>query len=142
MLCRPDRRRACRQLVHDGALSHDFEYVKRRFAQEGICWRGFGEIIAYNSSGDYERFGQQWFNSQVHHDIMLGELHPRRWQPGGRWRRPVLRGDDLREALRGGVDTLRLHRHRGSAFVSDIRWLVDEQITAGCAPGRYCPRAP
>ena len=62
-----------RQLVQDGSLSHDFEYVKRRFAEEGICWQGFGEIIAYNSTGDYARFGQQWFNSQAHHDIMLGD---------------------------------------------------------------------
>jgi hypothetical protein len=30
----------------------------------------------------------------------------------------------------------------GSIFRNDIVWLLDSGITAGCAPGKYCPTAP
>ena len=99
-----------KQLVRNGSLSHDFEYVKRRFAEEGVCWQGFGEIIAYNSTGDYERFGQQWFNSQAHHDIMLGDYTDAGGSRESWQRRPILRGHDLREALRRVVgSSVRVH---------------------------------
>jgi S-layer family protein len=134
-----------RQLASAGALSHDFEYVKRRFAEEGICWRGFGEIIAYNSSGDYERFGQQWFSSQVHHDIMLGNYahaggSREAGDDGGYY--AVMIFVKLCGAAPAPTPSTGFTDIGGSAFVSDIRWLVGEQITAGCAPDRYCPRSP
>lgn len=134
-----------RQLVRDGELSHDFEYIKDRFAEEGICWRSFGEIIAYNSSGDYARFGQQWFNSPPHHDIMLGN-----YTHAGGGREPADDGRyyavmiflTLCGAAAPTSPSTGFSDIGGSAFVSDIRWLVGEQITAGCAPARYCPRSP
>lgn len=131
------------QLVEDGALSHDFEYLKTRFADEGVCWQGFGEIIAYNGSGDYERFGQQWFNSQVHHDIMVGDYThaggSRESDNDGRYY-----GVMIFVKLCGATSTppSGFTDIGGSAFVSDIRWLVGENITAGCAAARYCPRSP
>lgn len=131
------------QLVEDGALSHDFEYLKTRFAEEGVCWQGFGEIIAYNGSGDYERFGQQWFNSQVHHDIMVGDYThaggSRESDNDGRYY-----GVMIFVKLCGATSTppSGFTDIGGSAFVSDIRWLVGENITAGCAAARYCPRSP
>ena len=131
-----------KQLVRNGSLSHDFEYVKRRFAEEGVCWQGFGEIIAYNSSGDYERFGQQWFNSQAHHDIMLGDYtHAGGSRESGNDGRYYAVMIFVKLCGASSVPVSGFSDISGSAFLSDIRWLVDEQITAGCAPSRYCPRS-
>ena len=133
-----------KQLAADKGLQHDFEYVKRRFAEEGICWQGFGEIIAYNSTGDYERYGQQWFNSQVHHDIMLGDYThaggSREAGTDGRYY-AVMIFVKLCGAAPAPSPSTGFTDIGGSAFVSDIRWLVGEGITAGCASDRYCPRS-
>ena len=134
-----------RQLVDDGGLSHDFEYVKDRFAEEGICWRGFGEIIALNGSGDYARFGQQWFDSPTHHDIMLGSYtHAgggREVADNGRYYAVMIFVTLCGVAAPASPST-GFTDIGSSQFAADIGWLVGEKITGGCGAGRYCPRSP
>ena len=101
-----------RQIADDRALGHDFDYLRRRFAEEGICWRGFGEIVARNGSGDFSAFGTQWFNSTTHRNVMRGDYthaSGSRESAGGQlvWRHGV-REDLQRAPLRS--DHERLHR--------------------------------
>jgi len=127
-----------RQLARDGALGHDFDYIKARFADFGICWRGFGEIVAYNSTGDFSAFGQQWWNSDGHRAIMLGDYTHAggsREQAGSRWYGVMIfvKLCDSQTTIAGFTDIA------GSVFKYDIVWLVDEKITGGCSSSRFCP---
>lgn len=131
-----------RQLARDGALGHDFAYVQRRFDELGICWTGMGEIVAYNSSGEYERFGQQWFNSTPHREIMLGDYThaggSRELGGDGRYY-GVMIFAKLCGAATPASPSTGFTDIASSPFVNDIAWLVGEGITAGCSASRYCP---
>ena len=126
------------QLVANGELGHDFAYVQRRFADLGICWRGFGEIVAYNGSGDYSRYGEQWWNSPVHHDIMMGDYTHAggaREQSGSRWY-----GVMIFVKLCDGATAPGTFSDIGGSFSGyQIEWLADQGIVAGCTPTRFCP---
>ena len=62
------------QLAADGQLGHDFAYLERRFDDVGICWRGFGEIVAYNCSGRLlAHSATSGATRPTHRGIMLGD---------------------------------------------------------------------
>lgn len=71
------------QMASADVLAHDMDYVRSRFDSDGVCWTGFGEIIAY-SGGDYsyDHTITQWWNSPVHKSIMMGESYN---AAGGSW---------------------------------------------------------
>lgn len=131
-----------RQIEEAGEIGHDFEYLRRRFDEEGICWRGFGEIVATNGSGDFSAFGTQWFNSTVHRGIMLGDYthaSGSRESAGGRWFGVMvfvkLCGASTPEPISyGGFTDI-----ADSRFRDDIVWLAEEGITTGCSATRFCP---
>jgi hypothetical protein len=132
------------QILRDGEIGHDFPYIERRLAEEGICWNGYGEIVAYNGSGDFDRFGEQWFNSTVHRNVMQGDYTHAggsREEADGRWYGVMvfvkICGAPTPTLTIGGFTDI-----ASSSFTSDILWLVDEGITAGCAADRFCPRDP
>lgn len=124
------------QLAADGQLGHDFDYIKKRFNDFGICWRGFGEIVAYNGSGDYSAFGSQWWNSDPHRKIMLGDYTHAggsREASGNRWY-GVMIFVKFCGAPPGSFADI-----GGSIFRADIEWLVDREITGGCSATHFCP---
>ncbi|HET8776588.1 MAG TPA: S-layer homology domain-containing protein [Candidatus Limnocylindria bacterium] len=133
------------QLAAAGALIHDLTYVANRLAQLGVCWRSMGEIIAWNTSGDYEAFVRQWFNSDGHRAIMLD---PKYTDAGG----SSSRGGNGRyyavmlfikgcggSAPAPAAPSGTFSDTAGSPFLGDIEWLVDAGITNGCGLGRFCP---
>lgn len=138
------------QLAAAGALSHDLTYVANRLAQLGVCWQGMGEIIAWNTSGDYEAFVRQWYNSSGHRAIML---EPKYTDAGGSASRSSRNGNyyAVMIFIRGcGGSTPApppaptapsgtFTDTGASPFLSDIEWLVDAGITNGCGYGRFCP---
>lgn len=134
-----------KQLARDQELGHDFDYLKHRLAQEGICWKGLGEIVAFNGSGDYARFGEQWFNSPGHNAIMHGD-----YTHAGGSRERATNGQyyaamvfvKLCGAAAPPSPSTGFTDIGGSQFGGDIRWLVAEEITAGCTADLYCPRSP
>lgn len=137
------------QISQAGGWNHDFDYIKRRFSELGVCWQSFGEIIAVNSTGSIDTFGQQWMNSDTHRAILLSESYPfthaggSRHQAGDRWYAAMIfvqlcgapPPPPPAPAIAGFTDIGR------SAFVDDIVWLVDAGITNGCADTLFCPRA-
>jgi uncharacterized protein YkwD len=132
-----------RQIADDRELGHDFEYLRRRFAEEGICWRGFGEIVASNGTGDVAAFGRQWFNSTVHRNVMLGDYthaSGSRESAGGRWY-GVMVFVKLCNAPASAPTTSGFTDLGTSKFIDDIEWLVEQEITFGCASLRFCPSA-
>ena len=76
-------RRAAR-MAQKNELEHDMEYVVRRLNDSGVCWSGFGEIIAWENYPDYspDRAMEMWWNSPRHRDIMMGESYN---NAGGAW---------------------------------------------------------
>jgi Cysteine-rich secretory protein family len=66
--------RAARMANQDN-LEHDMDYVMRRLNEAGVCWSGFGEIIAWDNypTYDYDFTMGLWWNSPLHHDVMMGE---------------------------------------------------------------------
>jgi hypothetical protein len=132
-----------RQIADDRALGHDFDYLRRRFAEEGICWRGFGEIVARNGSGDFSAFGTQWFNSTTHRNVMRGDYthaSGSRESAGGQWY-GVMVFVKICNAPASAPTTSGFTDLGTSKFIDDIEWLVEQEITSGCAPLRFCPRA-
>jgi uncharacterized protein YkwD len=130
-----------RQIERNGEIGHDFDYLRRRFDEEGICWRGFGEIVASNGSGDFSAFGNQWFNSPVHHDIMLGDYthaSGSREDGGDRWF-GVMVFVKLCNATNSAPTSSGFTDLGHSTFIDDIEWLVEHEITNGCAPTLFCP---
>ena len=75
-------RRAAHMAQQD-TLEHDMAYVRQRL-NAGVCWSGFGEIIAWENYPDYsaDRTMEMWWNSPPHHDIMMGEGYN---AAGGAW---------------------------------------------------------
>ena len=65
--------RAARMANQDN-LEHDMDYVMRRLNEAGVCWSGFGEIIAWDNypTYDYDFTMGLWWNSPLHHDVMMG----------------------------------------------------------------------
>ena len=126
-------------------LSHDMDYVINRLQQEGVCWSGFGEILAWNSSGSASNFVDQWMHSDTHRDIMLGSGYTAAggaWAEGadGHWYAAMLflkpcAGSTVPQGTTSFSDTTT------SPFAADIEWLVDAHITAGCSASRFCPNA-
>lgn len=133
-----------RQIADAGELGHDFEYLRQRFDEENICWRGFGEIVAYNGSGDFSDFGTQWYNSTTHRNIMLGDYTHAggsRVEVDGRWF-GVMVFVKLCNATASLPTTSGFTDLGTSIFIDDIEWLVEQGITSGCAPSLFCPRSP
>ena len=132
-----------RQIADDRALGHDFDYLRRRFAEEGICWRGFGEIVAWNGSGDVSAFGTQWFNSTTHRNVMRGDYthaSGSRISAGGQWY-GVMVFVKICNAPPSAPTTSGFTDLGTSQFIDDIEWLVEQEITSGCAALRFCPRS-
>jgi putative cell wall-binding protein len=68
--------RANHMAKHDD-FSHDMTYVKNRLNQLGVCYTGYGEIIAYNTSSNYDpsQSIEQWWKSDGHRKIMTGDYN-------------------------------------------------------------------
>ena len=56
------------------AFEHDLAYVASRLTQLGVCYSGYGEIIAYTTRADYTPSNsiERWWDSPGHHAIMVG----------------------------------------------------------------------
>lgn len=133
-----------RQIAEVGELGHDFDYLRQRFDEENICWRGFGEIVAWNGSGDFSAFGTQWYNSITHRTIMLGDYTHAggsREQADGRWY-GVMVFVKLCNVTTSTPTASGFTDLGTSTFIDDIEWLVEQDITSGCAPSLFCPRDP
>lgn len=131
-----------RQVAADGELGHDFDYIMRRFDELNVCWEGFGEIVAYNGSGEFSRFMEQWYNSTTHRNIMLGgytHAGGSREQVDSRWY-GVMIFVDLCGASTPAPTTSGFTDLGQSVFGKDIEWLVDSGITGGCTATTFCPR--
>lgn len=66
------------QMVAAKDLEHDMDYVRNRLNNSGVCWSGYGEIIAWERGYpeySYERTMSLWWNSPMHHDVMMGEAY-------------------------------------------------------------------
>jgi putative cell wall-binding protein len=59
--------------AHD-AFEHDMAYIASRLKQLGVCYTGYGEIIAYTTRSDYTPSNaiERWWDSPGHHAIMVG----------------------------------------------------------------------
>ena len=66
--------RRAAHIAQEDKLEHHMAYVSQRLNDAGVCWSGFGEIIAWENYPDYspDRAMEMWWNSPPHHDIMLG----------------------------------------------------------------------
>lgn len=133
------------QISRDGGWNHDFDYIKRRFTELGVCWTGFGEIIAFNGTGSIDTFGEQWWNSPDHKAIMLSEqidfTHAggSRYAAGNGWYAAMIFVKLCGASATSPSPTF--SDVATSQFRADIAWLVGEGITAGCSADRYCPKA-
>ncbi len=134
------------QLAADRELGHDFDYLKVRLAQEGICWQQLGEIVAYNSASESERiekFVNQWYNSAGHWAIMSGTGYT---HAGGSWKTGSngthygvmvfvkVCGAAAPTITSGGFTDI-----GDSKFRDDILWLAANEITSGCTATTFCP---
>jgi putative cell wall-binding protein len=56
-------------------FSHDMAYVASRLKALGVCFSGYGEIIAYTTVSNYEPSNaiERWWKSTGHHAIMVGD---------------------------------------------------------------------
>lgn len=135
------------QLVAADRLGHDFDYLMRRFDEEGICWRGMGEIVAWNGSGEIANFMEQWHNSAPHRAILQGasyDVAGGRAAPGvdGKWYAAMI----FVETCGGGgtapapSQTTSFTDVSDSIFRADIAWLLENEITAGCTTTTFCPK--
>jgi len=135
------------QVAAAQVLGHDFEALKVRFAQLGICWQAFGEIVLRNSRLDYEAFILQWYNSPTHNAQMLGSAYT---HAGGSW----TQGTDGRyyavmifvklcgESPPPWQPSSTFYDTVGSPFLADIEWLAAAGISNGCGGGAFCPSSP
>jgi hypothetical protein len=137
------------QMAASGVFAHDFDYVTARLAQLGVCWKGYGEIIAWHSGSstpDFNKFGQQWFNSTPHRTIMQGVSYNVAGggvaTSAGRHYGTMIFVNTCVASTSPAAPTVAGYTDMASsAFGADIAWLVDSGITTGCAPGRFCPTA-
>ncbi|MGH2429035.1 MAG: S-layer homology domain-containing protein [Candidatus Limnocylindria bacterium] len=137
-----------RQMAADREMKHDFDYIKNRLAQGGVCWERLGEIIAWNTSGSYERFLGQWYDSDPHREIMLEG----RYTAAGGSRDEGSNGRHYAVMIfirpcgggtpppAGSSSPTGFSDVASSPFRADIEWLVSEGITAGCSAHRFCPK--
>jgi uncharacterized protein YkwD len=75
------------QMVAADKLEHDIDYVFDRLNASGVCWKGFGEIIAWERGYpdySYERTMGMWWDSPTHHAVMMGADYN---AAGGAWKR-------------------------------------------------------
>ena len=73
------------QLVGIDRMEHDIDYVTGRLNRAGVCWKGVGEVLAWEKGWpdyDYQRTVTAWDDSPTHHDIMLGADYN---AAGGAW---------------------------------------------------------
>lgn len=129
------------QLADARALGHDFDYLRQRFSELGVCWRGFGEIVAYSGSDSAAGFIDQWHGSATHRAILRTAAYD---QTGGRsqqasngYHYAVMVFVDACEAP--VASSSRFSDIGGSQFRDDIEWLADAGITGGCSGDRFCP---
>lgn len=63
------------QMAATDEFEHDMAYVASRLTQLGVCYRGYGEIIAYTSRSDYDPSNaiERWWQSAGHNAIMVGD---------------------------------------------------------------------
>ena len=76
-----------RQMAAANELEHSMDYVRNRLNASGVCWSGFGEIIAWERGYpdySYQRTMNLWWNSPMHHGVMMGEAYN---TAGGAWDR-------------------------------------------------------
>ena len=74
-----------RQMAAAGQMQHDLEYVGARLDRSGVCWSGFGEIIAWESgysNYSYARTMSLWWDSPPHHEVMMDSAYN---AAGGAW---------------------------------------------------------
>jgi len=134
------------QLAADRQLGHDFDYLKRRLAEEDICWQKLGEIVAWNTASEserIERFVRQWYNSDPHRAIMLDAAYTHvggSWKTGSDGRHYAVMvfvkicGAAAQPVTYGGFTDI-----ADSKFRDDIVWLVEHGITTGCTATTFCP---
>jgi hypothetical protein len=117
-------------------MEHDLDLIGRRLTASGVCWIGMSEIIASNRTGSISGFGEQWYGSERHRDIMLGA---RPTHAGGSWTRgssgTYFAAMVFVELCGGFVDI------GSSGFKAEIGWLVESKVTAGCSWNKFCPGA-
>jgi uncharacterized protein YkwD len=72
------------QMVALNDLEHDMDYVRSRLTSAGVCYTGFGEIIAHDGGGaySYDATVRQWWNSDPHRKVMMGSHYN---AAGGAW---------------------------------------------------------
>jgi len=66
------------QMATRDTFTHDLAYVASRLKALGVCFTGYGEIIAWErgySTYDPARTMEQWWKSQGHHDIIVGNFN-------------------------------------------------------------------
>ena len=66
------------QMASKDDFSHNLSYVASRLKALGVCFTGYGEIIAWESgypTYDPARTMEQWWKSQGHHDIIVGNYN-------------------------------------------------------------------
>jgi putative cell wall-binding protein len=68
--------RANHMARHDD-FRHDMTYVANRLKALGVCYRSYGEIIAWNTNTNYDPSQSitQWWNSSGHRAIMTGNFN-------------------------------------------------------------------
>lgn len=72
------------QMASAGKMEHDLAYVGNRLKQLGVCYSSVAEIIAWEQgypSQSYERTIGQWWKSNGHRAIMVGDYNA----AGGSW---------------------------------------------------------
>lgn len=139
-------------MVQNDTMVHDMTYVRSRLDGAGVCWTGYGEIIAYSWSSQptdysYTKTMLQWWNSPLHRSVLLDANYN---VAGGAWARTAegkaysvmvfarLCGGDAPSAGYGPTPFTDIG---SSPFRSDIAWLYTSGITSGCSPTSYCPDA-
>ncbi len=66
------------QMAATDDFSHDMTYVVNRLKQLGVCFTGYGEIIAWEAgypTYDPARTMAQWWESSGHHAIIVGDYN-------------------------------------------------------------------
>ena len=137
------------QLAKAKVLGHDMEYVKKRLAQENVCWQRLGEIVASNSRPADERvayFVDQWRRSDGHRAIMHGTDYT---HAGGSYT-TATNGNHYAAMIfiklcgaepSGSDSSAPFSDIAGSRFRSAITWLAERDIMDGCTATKFCPKA-
>ena len=65
------------QLALVDVATHDHAYVRARLDAAGVCYLGFGEVLAWHAAGtpyDVRATVDQWWASSDHHAVMVGDF--------------------------------------------------------------------